>query len=62
MNHWYERQAAGSHTEGGWRVFWRGIDPARLPDIIGFALERENDFQCKLEIPSPKSEDDLTTG
>ena len=44
VNHWYERHADGSHKDGEWRVFWRGIPITDLPDIIAYALQRESDF------------------
>lgn len=44
VNHWYERQADGSHREQGWTVFWRGIPPSELPEIIDYCLNRAPDF------------------
>lgn len=45
VNQWYERHATGHHTEGPWTVFWKGIPPPQLPDIIHAALARPSDFQ-----------------
>jgi len=45
VNHWYERQADGSHREGGWTVFWRGIKPQELPELIEYCLARPPDFR-----------------
>ncbi|MDA1044513.1 MAG: hypothetical protein O3C57_04745, partial [Verrucomicrobia bacterium] len=48
VNHWYERNADGSHREGMWRIFWSGIPYTDLPAIIAYCLQREPDFH-----PSP---------
>ncbi len=45
VNHWYERQADGSHREGGWTVFWRGVKPQELPELIEYCLTRPPDFR-----------------
>jgi len=44
INHWYDRQADGNHREGCWKVYWRGIAAARIPDVIRDALLRPEDF------------------
>ncbi|WFB36300.1 hypothetical protein P3T73_00795 [Kiritimatiellota bacterium B12222] len=44
INQWYERHAAGHHTEGKWTVFWKGVSPAQLPEIIAYATGRPVDF------------------
>jgi acetylglutamate kinase len=44
INQWYDRQADGRHTAGDWVVFWRGIEPAAIPDLIAFCLARPSDF------------------
>lgn len=44
VNHWYDKLADGSHREGDWKVFWRGIPPKLIPDVIAFALCQEADF------------------
>ncbi len=44
INQWYDRQADGSHRSGRWKVYWRGVDAARIPDIIEDALARPEDF------------------
>lgn len=41
---WYNRLADGSHREGGWLIFWRGVDPRMIPEIIEYCLGREEDF------------------
>lgn len=45
INQWYERHATGHHIEGGWNVFWKGIPPSDLPDIIHYAVNRPPDFR-----------------
>lgn len=44
INQWYDRQADGSHRAGRWTVYWRGIAPGQIPDVIGNALVRPEDF------------------
>jgi hypothetical protein len=44
FNQWYDRQADGLHTERNWRVYWRGIARADIPDVIDSALARPLDF------------------
>jgi hypothetical protein len=44
INQWYERHATGLHRNGAWTVFWRGVAPERLPEIIAYSLERPSDF------------------
>jgi len=44
INQWYDRQADGSHRLGRWKVYWRGIEANRLPDIIANTFARAEDF------------------
>lgn len=44
INHWYDKQADGSHRDGPWKVFWRGIPWARITDVIRYSLEQPADF------------------
>ena len=44
VNHWYDKLADGYHREGEWNIFWRGVAPEQLPDIIAFALGQGEDF------------------
>jgi hypothetical protein len=44
VNGWYERQAEGRQRGEPWTVFWRGIDPARIPDILAYGRTRPADF------------------
>ncbi len=46
INQWYDRQADGSHRAGMWRVYWRGVAAARIPEIIANALARPEDFSA----------------
>lgn len=45
INHWYDRQADGSHREGHWKIYWRGITAAQIPGVIGNAAGRPEDFE-----------------
>ncbi|MBU0678001.1 MAG: hypothetical protein KJ626_07770 [Verrucomicrobia bacterium] len=45
INHWYEKQADGSHRAEKWRIFWKGIEPDHLPGVIAYAMSREDDFE-----------------
>jgi hypothetical protein len=49
VNQWYERQADGSNRQGEWIIFWRGVSPERLPEIIGYATSRPADFRTSGE-------------
>lgn len=44
FNHWYDKKSDGVHTEGGWRVYWRGISRADIPAVIDSCLQRPLDF------------------
>jgi hypothetical protein len=45
INHWYDRQADGSHREGNWKFYWKGIATARIPGVIRNAAGRPEDFE-----------------
>ncbi len=45
VNHWYEKLADGYHSELSWKVFWCKTVPARIPQMIEFALQQEEDFE-----------------
>lgn len=47
VNQWYERHADGHHRAEKWTVFWKGVSPERLPDIIRECEQRPGDFQEK---------------
>ena len=44
VNQWYDRHADGYTTTGDWIVFWRGMNAAALPGLIGFCQDRTADF------------------
>jgi len=44
INRWYARLAEGMQKSGPWTIFWRGVSPDRLPDVIAFCLDRPEDF------------------
>lgn len=44
VNQWYDRHADGCHTTGDWVVFWRGVEPAVIPELIAFCTSRPSDF------------------
>lgn len=44
FNSWYHQQADGHHRSGKWQVYWRGVSPDTISDIIGFCCSREEDF------------------
>lgn len=41
---WYAKQCDGLHRTAAWHVFWRGIAPEQLPEVIGWALSAPQDF------------------
>lgn len=45
INHWYSRHAHGHHSTDEWTVFWRGILPRDLPEVIEYAVTRPSDFE-----------------
>ena len=47
FNQWYDRKADGLHTEGDWKVYWRGVARADIPDVIASALARPLDFAAE---------------
>lgn len=44
FNSWYHRQADGHHVTGKWQIFWRGVPIHAVSGIIGYCMEREEDF------------------
>ena len=44
INAWYERYAEGRHRAGEWQVYWRGIEPVAIPQVIDYAVTRLSDF------------------
>lgn len=53
INQWYDRQADGSHREGGWKIYWRGITVAQIPEVIRNAADRPEDFDRGAGNPAP---------
>lgn len=47
FNSWYHKQADGHHAVGKWQVFWRGVSAAAISTIIGYCVERGEDFRTE---------------
>lgn len=45
VNHWYEKHADGRQRCDAWTVFWRGVKPSHVPDVIEYCIQRPSDFQ-----------------
>ena len=41
---WYMSLCDGMQRTAQWHVFWRGVDAARVPDLVAEALARPADF------------------
>lgn len=41
---WYIKQCEGVHKTPAWDVFWRGVEPERIPALIRWALSTPRDF------------------
>ncbi|MCE9597662.1 MAG: hypothetical protein K8S54_06805 [Spirochaetia bacterium] len=41
---WYARIADGFQRSGKWVIFWKNVEPHRLPDVIRYCEERTEDF------------------
>jgi GNAT superfamily N-acetyltransferase len=44
INGWYKNVCDGMHRAGRWIVFWRGVEPALVPDLVADAVRRPEDF------------------
>lgn len=44
FNSWYHQQADGHHLSGKWQIFWRGVSPDAISNIIQHCCDREEDF------------------
>ncbi len=44
IHHWYQGVCDGLARRGQWNVYWRGIDPAQLPELITSAEGLPSDF------------------
>jgi acetylglutamate kinase len=49
INEWYTRLADGIVKTPEWWVFWKGLDLARVPELVGWALARP------IDLPAPAS-------
>ena len=45
INRWYEDQADGRQTLKDWNVYWRGVPPDHVTNLIAFCQSRPPDFQ-----------------
>jgi acetylglutamate synthase len=41
---WYAEVSDGMIRMADWHVFWRGIEPALIPELVDFALAIKDDF------------------
>ncbi len=53
INEWYTKLAEGLLKAPPWWIFWRGIDPARIADVVAFALAQPLDLPAPPEAPTP---------
>ncbi len=44
INRWYASLADGMHRVAPWNIFWRGVNPADIPQIVEFCTQRPEDF------------------
>jgi hypothetical protein len=44
INHWYDKQADGGHLLGKWQIFWRGVAPEEISNLIQYCVSRPEDF------------------
>ncbi len=44
ISSWYSGLADGLWRGAEWHVFWRGIEPARMPSVVEYALGLPDDF------------------
>jgi acetylglutamate kinase len=49
INEWYTRLADGIVKTPEWWVFWKGLDLASVPELVGWALARP------IDLPAPAS-------
>ncbi|MCB1165609.1 MAG: hypothetical protein KDK33_05630 [Leptospiraceae bacterium] len=59
IHRWYERLADGFHRTEGWTVYWKGIGPDRIEEVISYCTNRPEDFS-DFSLPatgSPESDD-----
>lgn len=41
---WYAWQCDGMVRRGTWTVYWRGVEPERIPEVVELMLARPDDF------------------
>jgi bifunctional N-acetylglutamate synthase/kinase len=41
---WYAWQCDGMVRRGYWTVYWRGVEPDRIPEVVELMLARPDDF------------------
>lgn len=46
---WYGKQCDGMARFAEWTVFWKGLEPARIPDAIAYALAQPIDLPPSVE-------------
>ena len=44
FNAWYMRKCDGMQRSGDWRIFWKGLDAAKIGDAISAAASAPDDF------------------
>ena len=49
IDEWYTKRCDGMMRFANWHVFWRGLDPARVPEAIAFSLSQPIDME---ELPA----------
>lgn len=42
---WYIKQCTGMHHQGSWYVFWRGIEPSDISDVVQYCAGRPVDLE-----------------
>lgn len=52
INAWYVSLCDGMVRGPMWHVFWKGIDPSRISDIVAEALARPHDFTERAGMPA----------
>lgn len=52
VNSWYESQCEGRTRANQWIVYWRGIPPERIPQLVRSAEQQPVDFQAPASAPT----------
>lgn len=45
INRWYEKYADGLQHGPDWNIFWKGVEPKHISDIIAYCRSRPADFE-----------------